>query len=184
MRLTQFLVATAVAFPLAAIAQQPPMPGAEAPAVVVPTEVVTEPAPFVMRATQGNTFEIEASRVIVGRTGNPDIRAFAEQLIADHTDAAGRLATAAQAAGVEVPQPSMSEDQQVMLRDIQVDTQNYDHNFARYQVTAHANAIALFEGYAENAEAGPLKDFAAGALDTLRQHHERAVELADATAGR
>ena len=45
------------------------------------------------------------------------------------------------------------------------------------QTAAHADAVALFSGYATNGAEGALKDFAAQTLPTLKTHYEHVMML-------
>src|SRR6201996_6151092 len=54
---------------------------------------------FVTRASIGNLFAIAESQLAVDRTDSPDVKGFAQQLVADHEKAKAALAAAAEGSG-------------------------------------------------------------------------------------
>src|ERR1700744_6454744 len=56
---------------------------------------------FVTRASIGNLFAISESQLAVDRTDNPEVKGFAQQLVADHEKAKAALAGAAPGFGAQ-----------------------------------------------------------------------------------
>lgn len=56
-------------------------------------------ADFEYRLDVSDTFELDMARYMVGRTGDPAVRAFAQRSIDDHSSAAAKLAAATRGTG-------------------------------------------------------------------------------------
>lgn len=138
---------------------------------------VTDPAEFASMAAVSNMFEIESSNLALDKASSDEVKAFAEQMIADHTKAGEEMATAAGEEGV-VPASQMDQRHQQILNDLNaLDGEDFDAAYIRAQVQAHDEAVAMFEGYAADGAEGPLKEFAAATLPTLQQHQSHAHEM-------
>lgn len=156
-----------------------PMPGASAPPSAPASggvaADVTDPAAFAENAASANLFEIRSSELALTQSQDEEVRAFAQQMIDDHTAAGEAMRQAAQEAGVTVPEAMSDEDQQ-KLTDLQ-SAGDFDQAYIAAQTEAHDAAVSLFQGFAENGEAGPLKAFAEETLPKLQDHQTRVKAL-------
>jgi putative membrane protein len=57
---------------------------------------------------------------------------------------------------------------------------DFSSDFDSYQVSAHKDAVSLFERYAKGGDNAELKDWAGKTLPTLQHHLEMAQELGKA----
>src|SRR5262245_31263559 len=58
---------------------------------------------FVKKAGQGSATEVAMGQLAMQKATNPQVRAFAQEMVADHTKANKQLMAAAKAKGIEVP---------------------------------------------------------------------------------
>ncbi|WIY54020.1 DUF4142 domain-containing protein [Devosia sp. YIM 151766] len=138
---------------------------------------ITDPAQFSAIASVSNMFDIESSNLALEKSRRDDVRAFAEQMVADHTKAGDEMATAAAEEGV-MPASQLDQQHQKLLDDLNdLDGEAFDAAYILAQQQAHDDAVALFEGYSTNGAAGPLKEFAAATLPTLQEHQAHARDL-------
>ncbi|WP_274423179.1 DUF4142 domain-containing protein [Chelativorans sp. YIM 93263] len=142
-----------------------------------PAVTASTPEEFVTMAAHSNMFEIESSRIALERAQDPDIRDFAQQMIDDHTTASEELTQAAEADGItDIPQTLDERHQQLMERLQDASADIFDNRYLQMQITAHEEAIALFESFAT--EEGALGDFAEATLPTLQEHLDMVSDLA------
>jgi putative membrane protein len=133
---------------------------------------------FADRAATANRFEIATSELAIGSAQDGDVRAFAELMITDHTAAAEKMGAAAEADGI-TPAAEISEMQQAKLNELESLTgERFDTAYIDVQSTAHDDAIALFQAFADGDEASALRDFAQQTLPVLEQHQEHVRSLA------
>ncbi|WP_438753700.1 DUF4142 domain-containing protein [Pararhizobium sp. O133] len=56
---------------------------------------------------------------------------------------------------------------------------DFDQAYLSTQITAHEDAVALFDAFAKSGNAGALKTFAQRTLGTLRMHNVRVHDMTD-----
>jgi putative membrane protein len=121
--------------------------------------------------------EIEAGKV-AEQKGNAEEKKFASQMIADHTKTSSELkGLVTSSEGVQIPSglDSSSQSKLDKLRDTK--PENFASQYNPMQVSAHKDAVSLFERYAKSGDNPKLKDWAGKTLPTLRHHLEMAQAL-------
>ncbi len=121
--------------------------------------------------------EIEAAK-IAQQKGNAVEKKFAEQMIADHTKTATELkgmVSGEMKAAIPVALDDASRKKLDKLRDTKPEEfpGQYDH----MQVSAHKDAVSLFERYAKGGDDPKLKDWAGKTLPALQHHLEMAQDI-------
>ena len=131
---------------------------------------------FVTKATEEGLTQVELGKLAQSRSSNPDVKAFAAKMIADHTKANAELATIAKRKGLDVPTQLDGEHATVVHAVGTKPPSEFDAEYAKHMVEGHEAAITLFS----DASAIGDKDIAAFAkrtLATVHNHHELAVAL-------
>jgi putative membrane protein len=134
-------------------------------------------ADFVKEAAMSDMTEIAASKLGQER-GNAQEKTFAGQMITDHTKTSEELKSMAPAdamAGIPTALDSSSQSKIDKLRDAKPD--DFSSDFDSMQVSAHKDAVSLFERYAKGGEDPKLKDWAGKTLPALQHHLEMAQNL-------
>jgi putative membrane protein len=133
---------------------------------------------FVSSAANSDMLEIAAAR-IAQDNGNPDEKKFAEQMIADHGKTTNDIKAMVESGDVKVELPatldSASQAKLDKLRDARRRT--FSSEYDSMQVSAHKEAVSLFERYSASGDNPKLKDWAGKTLPTLRHHLEMAEAL-------
>lgn len=135
---------------------------------------------FVKKASVSSLFEIESSKIALQRAQTPEVKAFAQQMIDDHTAAGKKMKGAVAESGLKlVEYKTLDEAHQKKITELkQADAKDFDDKYIDIQEDAHDDAVDLFEDYAENDKANAaLKTFAANTLPTLRTHDEHIEKL-------
>ena len=132
---------------------------------------------FLENAAQSGHAEIEGSRLAQTKARNPEVKAFAEQMIQDHTMVNRELVALAQQKGYTPPtEPSLL--QQAELKALSITDDAFDTTYAsRIGVAAHESAVKLFREGAAQAKDPDIKAFATKHLPALEQHLEMARAL-------
>lgn len=170
------LAAALLASPLPAVAQSGDATQTMPPSQRAPVPAFS-PYAFLASAAAAGEFEIEAARLAVSKASDPEVKAFAETMLADHTKAQEEMLAAAKADKVEIAKPSMDGDQAGMLERMRpAEGEAFDRLYVETQVAAHQRAIALFEGYQEGDT--QLHAFVRKALPVLKHHQEMILPIA------
>lgn len=141
---------------------------------------------FIENAAHNGHAEVEASRMALQKARSPQIKEFAQKMVADHTKANEELAALARARGVTPPtEPSLVQKGKQKLMLDMADGEDFDRRYAESMgIEAHQNTIELFEKASREVKDPELRAFAANKLPTLRHHLEMARQLPPNTAKR
>jgi putative membrane protein len=135
-------------------------------------------ADFVKEVATSDMMEIAAAK-IAEQKGNADDKKFASQMITDHTKTSADLKSMVSSGEVKADIPAKldqsSERKLDKLRDAK--TNEFASEYDPMQVSAHKEAVSLFERYSKSGDNAKLKDWAGKTLPTLHHHLEMAQAL-------
>ena len=135
-------------------------------------------ADFVKLVAISDMFEIESSKSATQK-GDAAIKAFANQMITDHTKTSADLKTLVSSGKVQAELP-MQPDQahQAKLEKLRSLTgADFNNQYRSDQIEAHKEAVSLFERYSKGGDNSDLKAWAAATLPTLQGHLKMAEAL-------
>jgi putative membrane protein len=135
-------------------------------------------ADFVKEVAISDMFEIESSQLAEDK-GNAPEKSFAAQMVTDHTKTTDQLKHLVGAGEVKADLPTgLDSSHQSKLDKLKSESGNdFSSDFDSIQVSAHKDAVSLFERYAKGGDNTDLKDWAGKTLPTLRHHLEMAENL-------
>jgi putative membrane protein len=133
---------------------------------------------FVTEAAQSDMFEIQSSEAALSST-NASTKSFAQKMIADHNKTMAELKAAVSGGGVQATLPTaMSSSQQSMLTKLHgLHGADFDSQYDSDQVSAHKDAVSLYQRYSSGGDNAKLKAWAGTTLPTLQQHLDMAQNL-------
>jgi putative membrane protein len=155
-------------------------------ALILPVSVIAQSASslssadkdFLENAAQSGHAEIEGSKMAQQKSGNAAVKTFADQMIQDHSKVAQELTTLAASKGYTPPsEPSVM--QKTKLKALSVTSgATFDRMYAsQIGVSAHEDAVGLFQKAATDAKDPDIKAFAAKTTPALEHHLEMAKAL-------
>jgi putative membrane protein len=131
---------------------------------------------FVQEAAVGDMFEIQSSKLASAKLSGEE-KSFADQMIADHTKTSSHLTQAAQTANVPLP-TGLDSAHQKMLDTLSGENGDaFRRDYFSDQVSAHKDAVSLFQRYGDKGDNANLKSWAATTLPTLQHHLDMAKGL-------
>jgi putative membrane protein len=133
---------------------------------------------FVTIAAVSDMFEIESSKLATQR-GDASSKAFATKMIADHTQTSNELKSLVSSGQDKAELPTeMDSTHRSKLERLQgLNGAAFDAQYDSDQLSAHKDAVSLFERYAKGGEDASLKAFAAKTLPHLQEHLKMAEDL-------
>lgn len=139
---------------------------------------------FVRRASAAGAAEIELGRLALEKSGNQAVKAFAQTMVTDHQNTNDKLKMVAAKQGLELA-PGPEPSQKTALAELREESGiEFDRAFATRMVQDHQVAVTLFEkAIAQPGMNGDVRQFAEGALPTLKQHLTHAQQLHTALGG-
>jgi len=136
------------------------------------------PQAFAESVAQSDGYELAAAQTALAQSRHPQVRAFAQQMIADHERLAQELRDAAKAAGLEPPFPHVGADQARFLMGLQsLRGDQFDREYGRQQMLAHTSALATLRSYAEKGSDSNLRSWAASSVPMIEHHLQTARQL-------
>ncbi|MET3972431.1 putative membrane protein [Bradyrhizobium sp. i1.4.4] len=135
-------------------------------------------ADFVKEVAVSDMFEIASSK-LAEQKGNAQEKSFAQQMVTDHTKTSGELKALVGDGKVQATLPTTPDSpHQSKLDKLKGATgKDFTSDYDSYQVSAHEDAISLFDRYAKGGDNTALKDWADKTLPALRHHLDMAKEL-------
>src|SRR3981081_1436936 len=135
-------------------------------------------ADFVKEVAISDMFEIESNK-LAQEKGNAPEKTFASQMVTDHTKTSTELKGLASSGKVkaEVPTALDSSHQSKLDKLKGQSGKDFSSDFDSVQVSAHKDAVSLFERYAKSGDNAELKEWAGKTLPTLKHHLEMAENL-------
>jgi len=132
---------------------------------------------FVSKAILGGLFDVQSSELAVSQATTPFVREFAQMLVVDHGEANRELGEIVRGKGGSVP-TELDADHQGRLTTLRDQKGvDFDRQYRDMQVSAHKDAIVLFEKASNECEDAELKAFATKVLPTLRTHQAKLNEM-------
>src|SRR6201989_849092 len=132
---------------------------------------------FIKEAAMSDMLEIEAAKV-AQQKGNAEEKKFAEQMITDHTKTSSELKGIAGGelkAAIPTSLDDASQKKLDKLKDAK--PEDFAGQYDPMQVSAHKDAVSLFERYAKGGDNSKLKDWAGKTLPALQHHLEMAQAI-------
>jgi putative membrane protein len=135
-------------------------------------------ADFVKQVAISDMFEIESNK-LGQEKGNAIQKAFATQMVADHTKTSTELKQLISSGKVKIEVPKALDSSHQSKLDKLKDKSGNDFvsEFNSMQVSAHKDAVDLFERYASGGDNAELKAWASKTLPALKHHLEMAQQL-------
>jgi putative membrane protein len=133
---------------------------------------------FMKQAAQGNEAEIALGQLAQQKAESPDVKAFGERMINDHTKANENLKEVASQAGVTLPNEPNAKDTAEKARLEKMSGAQFDKAYMNYMVAEHKKDVAEFQKEATHANDPAVKNFAQTTLPTLQSHLQEAESIA------
>lgn len=143
---------------------------------------IREGQDFVNAAGQAGVVEIRTSEMALEQAQSPEVKAFAQKMIDDHTAANEKLMAAATAAALAPPPATLDDFHMRRINDLVEDDgdEDFDADYMALQVDAHNDAIGVLQSYSGDSDAIPqLKMFADETLPTIQAHKADAERIRD-----
>ena len=133
---------------------------------------------FVKEVAISDMFEIEASK-LGQQKGNAAEKAFAAQMLTDHTKTSTELKGMVTGGKVtaELPAALDASHQSKLDKLKEASGNDFSSQFNSMQVSAHKDAVDLFERYSNGGDNADLKAWVGKTLPALKHHLEMAQNL-------
>lgn len=133
---------------------------------------------FIEHAISCNQFEIQSAQLAQQKAQDPQVKQLAQTLENDHKQAQQQIKDAAKAVGVS-DMEKIQPVQKAQLEELRkLDGAQFDRAYIYTQVGDHQMDVLKFRDAAQNAQDQQVQKYASQTLPTLRQHLDRAEQIA------
>ncbi|NGT15780.1 DUF4142 domain-containing protein [Achromobacter insolitus] len=175
--LTATLLATMTLAAAPAVVQAQTQTAPATPPAAAESKLDSADRDFLENAAQAGNLEVAGSKLALEKARDADVKAFAQKMIDDHGKAGQKLASLAQSKGYQAPtEPSLV--QQAKLKALGLRDDSFDKAYVdEIGVSAHQDAVKLFEKASTDVKDPDVKQFAIETLPVLQQHLEMATGM-------
>lgn len=133
---------------------------------------------FVKSAAEGGLYEVAVGKLASEKASNPEVKAFGNTLVEDHSAANDKLKKVADAHAITLPTVMPSDKQKKVDRLSRLSGEAFDRQFIEMVgIADHQHDIAAFEKESRNGKSKDIRSFATETLPTLKAHLATAQKL-------
>lgn len=133
---------------------------------------------FLIKAAPMQQAEITISKLADKHSDSAKVKDFAAQVVKDHQQCYDKLAATLKNRKIAIVSGFEKPIQDEIDRLKKLHGADFDREYLSFMIKAHQKAINCFETQVKNGKDGEIREFAQGALPTLRKHLEEAEALA------
>jgi putative membrane protein len=134
-------------------------------------------AAFATKAAQGGMAEVQLGKLATEKASSPDVKAFGQQMVDDHSKANDEFKSIASSKGVTLPSSLDAKDQATYDRLSKLSGAAFDRAYMADMVRDHRADIAEFDREAGHGSDPDIKNFASRTLPTLKNHLKMAESV-------
>ena len=131
---------------------------------------------FVNKAAQGGMAEVSLGQLASSKATNPDVKAFGDRMVTDHTRLNDELKQLAQSKGVTLPADVDQESKDTADKLSKASGKEFDKAYIDDMVKDHEKDVKEFEKQSKDAKDPDLKAWVTKSLPTLQDHLKMAKE--------
>lgn len=139
---------------------------------------------FIETAARGGMAEVELGRLGTEKASSPEVKAFAQMMVDDHSKANDELKTLASQKGVTLPTDTDAKNKAVKDRLEKLSGDPFDKAFMQEMLKDHRKDVADFQKQAKSVKGDDeVKSWASKTLPTLEQHLQHARQASNMNTG-
>jgi putative membrane protein len=132
---------------------------------------------FMVTAALSNLSEVQTGRLALERSGNSEVRRFAQMMIDHHTGANRQLEALASRKGVTMPGRPDEAHAADAAHLAELHGPDFDREYMGLMVGEHAKAVSLFEDKAGKTADPEIRAYAQRTVKDLQEHLRMARDL-------
>jgi putative membrane protein len=125
---------------------------------------------FATKAAQGGMAEVKLGQLAADKASDPDVKAFGQRMVDDHTKANDSLKSVTAAENMTLPTDINAKDQAMYDKLSQMSGADFDKAYVKDMVKDHEEDIKEFRKEADHGKDPQLKQFASTTLPVLQSH--------------
>jgi len=140
-------------------------------------------AQFVKLASASDLAEINLGKIALKQAESPEVKRFAEHMVADHTKSSKELLPLANKKGLAAA-PQMDTDHKALADKLLVlKGTEFDRVYMKHMVMDHKKAVELFRSASKSLQDEGLRAFALKTLPVIQEHYTLAQQISAKLTG-
>jgi putative membrane protein len=124
---------------------------------------------FIIQVSIGNLQETAMGRLAAQQAVSPEVKAFAQRMVADHSKSEAQLMELIKSRGFQIPREATDPPvEDMMLKN--TPAKDFDRAYVHMMVPGHLQTVQIFEKYALTGKDPDVKAFAQQTLPVLKEH--------------
>lgn len=144
------------------------------------TDIAMGDRNFVKDMAADGQAEVALGEMAQQKATNPDVKAFAEMMVRDHSRAGQELKSIAAKYNIELNTELDDHGKDLRERLAKKSGADFDRDYMKAMVDDHEQAVDDAKDKAEHSDNAEIKQWASKTLPTLQQHLERAKQINEA----
>ncbi|MEN6466050.1 MAG: DUF4142 domain-containing protein [Syntrophaceae bacterium] len=132
---------------------------------------------FVMEAASGGLLEVELGNYVAQAASSPDVKAFAQRMVTDHSKANQELMTLAEDKQIKLPKEMNKKHMKAYQKLKGMQGADLDKAYMKQMVKDHKDDVKAFGNEAKKGKDPDIKAFAANTLPILQEHLKLAQDI-------
>jgi putative membrane protein len=128
---------------------------------------------FAMKAAQGGAAEVQTGKLAAEKASSPDVKAFGQQMVDDHTKANDDLKSVAEKKRMTLPTDMNAHQQGTYSKLQRLSGDAFDRAYVKDMVKDHEDDVKEFQKEANNGKDEDIKGFASRTLPVLQGHLDK-----------
>lgn len=141
------------------------------------SKAATSDQSFLREAAAGGLAEVELGQLAAEKSSNPDVRKFAERMVADHSKANDQLKNIAAQKGIDLPTEPSAKHKATKEQLSKLSGDEFDKAYMSNMLSDHKQDVAAFRKESTEGKDPALKEFATKTLPTLEDHLKEAESI-------
>ncbi len=138
---------------------------------------------FMMKAAMGGMEEVEMGKLAAANATDPDVKAFGQRMVDDHSKANDQLKQLAQTKGVTLPADMDKSQHKDMDKLAKMTGADFDHAYVKMMVKDHKKDVSEFEKESKSGGDSDVKSWAGTTLPTLQDHLKSVEDISGKMGG-
>ncbi len=132
---------------------------------------------FMKKAAIGGMLEVQMGKIATEKATDPQVKAFGERMVKDHSAANEKLRSIAQAKGVKLPAALNEKHKKQVEKFKKMKGSDFDREYMAAMVKDHEKDVKEFDKNAQSLTDPEVKQFAQDTLPTLKEHLQMAKDI-------
>lgn len=140
-------------------------------------------ATFAMKAAQGGMAEVKLGKLAAEKASSPDVKAFGQQMVDDHSKANDDLKSVAEKQGMTLPADVNAKQQAMYDKLSKLSGADFDKAYVSDMVKDHTQDVKEFQKEANSGKDEQIKAFATRTLPVLQSHLDKIKSIQSGMGG-